>query len=716
MKILVLLVTMYLFQSLVDVSSVAYASISFSSYKQGELIVRFKDQKKISKSISDHRSSLIKKLKYLPIHHIKIPGGAQLQDILADYRKDPNVLYAEPNYIIRKSSIPNDTEFVRQWNLPVISAPSAWDLFTGSRMSESVLVAVLDTGIAYYHPDLVANLWTNPGEICGDGLDNDNNGIIDDCYGANFGGFTPGDPWDDDTADSHGTHVAGIIGAVGNNGLGITGVNWATRIMAVKFLHGPEGMGELIDALRGVEYAISKGAKIINMSFEVDEDSQSLRDAAKAVEDAGALMISAAGNTGKNLDEYSVFPASIRSSNNIAVAASSPSDGRPSYSDYGRHTVELAAPGGVSTGSPDGVLSTVWLGTNGSILYRTTAGTSMAVPHVTGAAALVWNKTPLLSALQVKARILNGVDHISAFADNTITGGRLNLDKTLNSLDLPAVFDVLPYQLNLNGGIITVKGVNFGTGPGAITLGNKNLTATSWTDTEISALIPQNSSGGIVLVNGRGNGFPLSIMQNITISSSTVSGVAPLTVELNATVQSDASILKYEWDFGDGVFRELQGVSSYATHTFDTADTYVVRVRTVDNAGDTGIGSITITVAPLTSTGNGSGCFIATAAYGSYLHPHVHLLRDFRDQQLLTNRIGQSFVRLYYRLSPPIAHFIAKHESLRIIFRAILTPFVFSLIYPLISILIVIIGCIAVIYGYYRRVVCKQVLRTDEAT
>lgn len=671
------------------------------SYKEGELIVRFKNPLKAAKSVSLQKSSIIRKFERLPVHHIKLPAGVSVQEALASFRSDPNVLYAEPNYRVRKSMVPNDPSYGAQWHLPLISAPAAWDIFAGSRAADSIIVAVLDTGMAYSHPDLAPNVWVNSGEVCGDGIDNDNNGIVDDCYGANFGSTTQasGDPWDDDTADSHGTHVSGLVGAIGNNNAGVTGVNWAVRIMAVKFLHGPEGMGDLIDALRGVEYALSKGAKIINMSFEVDEDSGSLRDTVTAAENAGVLVISAAGNTGQNLDQTAIFPASVRSPVNIAVAATTSSDTMPSYSDYGRHTVELAAPGGFATGSADAVLSTVWLD-NGTTLYRTTAGTSMAAPQVTGAAALIWNLHPSLSAVQVKARILNGVDHIPAFAANTISGGRLNLEKALNAVDIPTVFDVSPYQLNWNGGTITIKGANFGGSPGSIALAGTAMIVNAWNDTEITAVIPQNAQSGTVRVNGQGSGFPVTIVPLITLSASSVSGVAPLTVDLTAEIRSAASISKYEWDLGEGTFKTIPGTTSQITHTFTIEGTYYIRFRITDNTGNIVVESLTITATTETVTlptapENNGYCFIATAAYGSYLHPHVRLLREFRDTWLLTNAPGRAFVSLYYRWSPQVAAVISEHDTLRILFRWALTPMVCIIRFPMLALIVIIASILA---------------------
>ena len=673
------------------------------AYKDGELIVRFKDATKTAKTVTTHKSSILRTFKRIPFHHVKLNSGVSVEEALIAYRSDPNVLYAEPNYIVRKSAVPNDPNYGNQWNLPLISTPAAWDLYTGPGVvANSLIVAVLDTGIAYTHPDLAPNLWINHGEICGNAIDDDNNGIVDDCFGANFGGTTPGNPWDDDTADSHGSHVSGIIGAVGNNSVGVSGVNWGVRLMAVKFLHGPEGLGELADALSGVEYAITMGAKIINMSFEVNEDTGSLRDAIGAAEKAGVLVVTAAGNTGKNLDTAHVFPASIRSPANIAVAAATITDGLPYYSDYGRHTVELAAPGGITTGSANAILSTVWLN-NGSILYRTTAGTSSAVPHVAGAAALIWNLFPDLTAAQVKARILIGVDHVPAFAESTITGGRLNLEKALLSRDLPAIFDVSPYQVDVNGGTITVKGVNFGALPGSIAIGETVLSVTSWSDTLITAIAPQNTSGAIMQVNGQGSGFPVTVLPYLALSASATSGMAPLTVVLNAEIRSGASITTYEWDFGDGIFRVIEGVTSKATHVFNAAGIYNVKFKGTYSNGDTCLEGLTITVTGPVSSGGGGGCFIATAAYGSYLHPKVQLLRNFRDRYLLTNQPGRIVVGLYYRFSPPVAGFIAKHEPLRIIFRWLLTPLLLIIQYPVMVLIAAVCSAVTGIPLLYRR-------------
>ncbi len=861
------------------VNAVDFRSAHTAAYKQGELIVRFKDDTKGAKSLQAAKASSLHSFKQIKARHIRLPEGTTVDQALEQLRADPNVLYAEPNYRVRKALEPNDPRYqssnsatAYQWNLPIISSPTAWDTYTGPA-ADSLIVAVLDTGIAYSHPDLIANLWINPGEICGNSIDDDANGIVDDCNGANFGGFSPGNPWDDDTADSHGTHLAGIIGAVGNNSIGVAGINWRVRLMAVKFLHGPEGTGDLSDALRGVEYALAKGAKIINMSFEVDYDSRSLRDAVAAADNAGALVVSAAGNTFQDLDTNRVYPASIRTANNITVAASTRTDSLASYSGYGRHTVDLAAPGGLSTGSTTAILSTVWLN-NGATLYRTTAGTSMAAPHVAGAAALIWNAYPTLTAYQIKARILSGVDQLSAFSSATITGGRLNLAKALAALNTAAIFNVAPLAVS-SGGSITITGVNFGNTQGSVTLGNTALTVTTWSDISITATVPAGTTSGTLYVNNSGVGFPISIVPvpGVSLTSSATSGIAPFNVTFNATltIPPGSTITKYEWDLGDGVYKTIAGATTDYTYTFTTSGSFTVRFKITDNYGQTaeaskivvvsagppavslsaspsnagvapytvtltgtisniapivkyewdlgtgtyqsgssavithtftqsgifpvrlritdsngntaestitiavvapnsppvvtinvtptapttnalvsfystvapsspivkyewdfgdgtppssgtattshtytttgtytvmltvtdstaqkGTGTVTVTVAPPSGGGGGGGgggCFIATAAWGSYLHPKVALLRAFRDQQLLTNGPGRLFVKAYYRVSPPVADYIARHESLRTVTRWALTPLVLAVAHPLAA-LLVMLACL----------------------
>ena len=233
------------------------------------------------------------------------------------------------------------------------------------------MVAIIDTGIDYTHPDLAANIWTNPGEIAGDGIDNDGNGYVDDVHGYDFVN-NDGDPMDD---HFHGTHTAGTVGAVGNNGVGVTGVNWQVKLMALKFL-GASGSGSVSGAVSALEYAVTMGVRLSNNSWGGGGYSQALYDAIKNSQVIGHVFVAAAGNSGVNSDLQPAYPASYDLDNIISVAAIDSSDNLASFSNRGVVTVDLAAPGVA-------VLSTVLGGG-----YASYSGTSMATPHVTGAAAL----------------------------------------------------------------------------------------------------------------------------------------------------------------------------------------------------------------------------------------------------------------------------------------------------------------------------------------
>jgi len=333
------------------------ANIAFaaSEYVPGEILVKFKDTQP-SRSASINRihsyvGSLKKRdFKKLKIHHMKLPDNVSVEEAAQLYQQDPNVEYAEPNYIVRAAAIPDDPNFVNGnlWGLhntgqsggtpdADIDAPEAWDIMTGD---VSVIIAVIDSGVAYNHPDLSANIWTNTGEdfpACNDGLDNDGNGYTDDCYGWDF---LSGD---NDPADyyGHGTHVAGTIAAEGDNALGTTGVMWQSRIMPLRFL-GITGSGSTADAIEAVLYASANGAHVINNSWGGGGYSQALKD---ATDNSSAVVVCAAGNYSNNSDSIPFYPASYISANIIAVAATDRNDALASFSNYGASSVDLAAPG-----------------------------------------------------------------------------------------------------------------------------------------------------------------------------------------------------------------------------------------------------------------------------------------------------------------------------------------------------------------------------------
>ncbi|MEN8217501.1 MAG: S8 family serine peptidase, partial [Pseudomonadota bacterium] len=275
-------------------------------------------------------------------------------------------------------------------------------------------VAVIDTGVDYNHVDLADNRWVNEGEIAGNGVDDDGNGYIDDVYGYNFA-YGDGDPMDD---HSHGTHCSGTIGAVGNNGIGVAGVNHTVRIMAVKFLDD-WGSGWADDAISSIIYAVDNGAQILSNSWASGEFSQGLEDAISYANDHNVLFVAAAGNEYSNNDEYPNYPSNHEVPNVLAVAATDHNDDKPDWSNYGLTTVDLGAPG-------LDILSTV-LGDE----YDYFSGTSMATPHVAGAAALLKGYNPNLSALEIKSILMESVDLVASMDGKTVTGGRLNINNAL---------------------------------------------------------------------------------------------------------------------------------------------------------------------------------------------------------------------------------------------------------------------------------------------
>ena len=318
---------------------------------------------------------------------------------------------------------PNDPSYGSEWGLHQandvdIDAPEAWDLQTGS---SNVIVAVTDTGVDINHPDLAGQIWTNPGETPGNGIDDDGNGLVDDVNGWDFYN-DDSSVYDPSEGDEHGTHVAGTIGARTNNGLGIAGVNWGVTLLPCKFL-GPFG-GWTSDAIDCINYVVGEGVQVINASWGGGSYSQSLKDAIDNAGNNGVVFVAAAGNSNQNTDVYPHYPSSYTSSNLISVASISSSGARSSFSNYGAVSVDLAAPG-------SSVLSTVPGG------YQYFSGTSMATPHVAGVAALVTSSG--VSGDDARGAILDGAVPISAMSGITTTGGLLNAKKALTGSPVTSI-------------------------------------------------------------------------------------------------------------------------------------------------------------------------------------------------------------------------------------------------------------------------------------
>jgi hypothetical protein len=397
-------------------------------YKPGELIVRFAagangevhstaQRNPILSSLGG--GQVVKDFRLVPgLSLVRLPAGMSVQEALERFNKASGILYAEANYQVEAlSTIPNDPRFSELWGMhntgqsggtvdADIDAPEAWDIGTGSN---EVVVAVIDTGVDYTHPDLAGNMWTNEAELNGTpGLDDDGNGYIDDIYGYDFCNYD-GNPMDD---HYHGTHCAGTIGGIGDNSEGVAGVCWDVRIMALKFLDSG-GSGWTSDAILCVDYSRIMGANLSSNSWGGGGYSQGLKDAIDAAGAAGMLFVAAAGNSNVNTDTSPHYPSSYDCASLISVMATNRTDAKSSFSNYGLISVDLGAPGSDILSCKPGSS------------YQYLSGTSMATPHVAGACALLWSMNLEMTNSEVKDILIRTVD--ATLPGLCVSGGRLNL-------------------------------------------------------------------------------------------------------------------------------------------------------------------------------------------------------------------------------------------------------------------------------------------------
>jgi subtilisin family serine protease len=382
------------------------------------------------------KSAKIPELDRIYTLEVELEQGQSLEDVVAAYNSDPDVEYAELNYIVSINLTPNDPLYPIQWplnntgqiypesgryNTPPgtpdndIDAPEAWDVHTGG---SEIIVAVIDTGVDYTHRDIEDNMWLNPGEIPGNGIDDDGNGYIDDIYGYDFRNGD-GDPKDD---HGHGTHCGGIIAAQGDNGLDIAGLCWDAKVMALKFL-GAGGSGNTIDAVIAFYYAVENGADVMSNSWGGGDYLQSLQDVISYAYSQGVIMVAAAGND--NSDDPHYYPAYYDYM--IAVAATNSNDARALFSNYG-DWVDIAAPG-------VDILSLRATGTSRGTTYDSyttiLSGTSMACPHVAGACALLFSIYPDIQVDELEQFLTEAADTI---APGICRSGRLNAHRAATNL------------------------------------------------------------------------------------------------------------------------------------------------------------------------------------------------------------------------------------------------------------------------------------------
>ena len=439
----------------VDQTAVAAAASKYegADYVPGELIVKLDGAMEnglMSDFAGEYGAKVIEKFD-LPegvfksfggdMLRLKMPAGIDIFEAVAAMKDDARVAFAEPNEIITldevqttppeqdgsqqdgEQGVPNDLDS-KLWGLrntgqtggkagADVSAVDAWKVTTGDGSDNGPLIAVIDTGIDYNHPDLKANMWTNPGEIPGDGIDNDNNGVIDDVHGY-YPAQDSGDPMD---GHSHGTHCSGTIAGVGNNGEGVTGVMQNARLMGIK-IFSDSGRTTTADIVKGINYATRMGADITSNSWGGGGRSEAIYEAFKA---NPALHVIAAGNSNYDNDKRDNFPSNYDLDNIVAVAATNHNDQRASFSQWGANNVDVAAPG-------RNIWSTVPV-SKGS--YGNKSGTSMATPHVSGGAGLIMSAYPNATNAEVKARLIHGSDKIDALKDISVSDGRVNFAASL---------------------------------------------------------------------------------------------------------------------------------------------------------------------------------------------------------------------------------------------------------------------------------------------
>lgn len=458
-----------------------------SEFVSGEILVRFRRDalaaggQRFTKEVrangrdmvvnveSFEGSALVEGLRLVRVHPEETVAAIEALNA------QPDVLYAEPNYIWRRGDMPNDPRYGEQWALKNtgqlgfndytgqqapgtvgadIDAEPAWTITKGS---SSVVVGVIDGGVDVNHEDLRDNIWVNPGETAGDSIDNDGNGLIDDVNGWDFTPCVSSSPmgcgnntvFDNQDGDDHGTHVAGTIGAEGNNGVGVVGVNWDVRIMSLKVL-GPNG-GSTSNIIRGYNYARMMrergiNIRVLNNSYGGAGNSQAALDAINELNQAGILFVAAAGN--EATDNFAVphYPSNYDAPNIIGVAATDRFDQIAIFSNFGARIVSIGAPG-------RGILSTVPPGMQipnlpAGATYAFFSGTSMATPHVAGAAALVLAANPNLTVQQVRGILAYSGDVIPSLLEKTTTGRRLNVYRSVlsaqeNDTTAPAAADNL---------------------------------------------------------------------------------------------------------------------------------------------------------------------------------------------------------------------------------------------------------------------------------
>jgi subtilisin family serine protease len=614
------------------------------NFVQGELLVKFSSALSPSQReavLSTKKFARLRRFDAVDVELVRVPPGQAVAAAAGGLRSLSGVVTVQPNYLryAVQSAPPNDPLWLegRLWGLERIQAQSVWNTF--SRGDDRVVVASIDTGINYRHPDLAANMWRNPLEIPANGVDDDGNGYVDDVFGIDARTHT-GNPMDD---HGHGTLTAGTIAAAGNNTEGLVGVTWNTKLLACKFL-GADGVGTDAGAIECFNYIVGLRNRGVNIRVSSNGWGAARSDGAPAgaleaaIETAGTagiLNVFGAGNDAKDTDREPFDPASFGSASVVSVASSDRNDARSSFSNYGAASVDLSAPG-------EDILTTY------QSAYASASGSSMAAAHVAGAAALLASLDPTLSADGIKVLLLRNVDQLPAWTGRVASGGRLNVFRAASaagigpnrpptvSIQNPVDGDVLTTPVNVTIEAManddasgTVKLVAFyangtllGTSAAApfsvawspTTIGNYILTAVATDNLDATT-----TSAGVSVTVAKPN-VPPTV--SLTSPTAGASFVLPATVPLSATAtDADGSVSSVTF-YVNG---EPIGVDSASPFAMSwgpiTAGDYFLTAVATDNKGATTASAIVpVTIAKpnvppavvLTSPGAGAS-FIAPA-------------------------------------------------------------------------------------------------------